>query len=49
MKALLDARKSVCYAEIESVHGHDAFLMTDEPYVRLMDTYLKRVADEVGA
>jgi homoserine O-acetyltransferase len=48
VKALLDARKSVAYAEIESVHGHDAFLMTDEPYMRLMHTYLDRVAKEVG-
>ncbi|MEH6460594.1 homoserine O-succinyltransferase MetX [Chitinimonas sp. JJ19] len=49
VKALLDAKKPVVYAEIESVHGHDAFLMTDEPYMRLMDAYLKRVAEEVGA
>ncbi|HEY9101371.1 homoserine O-succinyltransferase MetX [Chitinimonas sp.] len=49
VKGLLDAKKPVTYAEIESVHGHDAFLMTDEPYMRLMDAYLKRVADEVGA
>lgn len=48
VKALLDAKKSVTYAEIESVHGHDAFLMTDEPYVRLMDAYLQRVAAEVN-
>ena len=46
--ALLAAKKHVTYAEIESVHGHDGFLMTDEPYVRLMDAYLKRVAAEVN-
>ncbi|MGQ5521722.1 homoserine O-succinyltransferase MetX [Chitinimonas sp. PSY-7] len=49
VKALLDAKKSVSYAEIESVHGHDAFLMTDEPYMQLMHAYLNRVADEVHA
>ncbi|PHV11410.1 homoserine O-succinyltransferase MetX [Chitinimonas sp. BJB300] len=49
VKALLDAKKSVSYAEIESVHGHDAFLMTDEPYMQLMHAYLNRVADEVQA
>ncbi|MBV1774753.1 homoserine O-acetyltransferase [Burkholderiaceae bacterium DAT-1] len=48
VKALLDARKHVVYAEIESIHGHDAFLMTDDPYMRLMHTYLDRVAKEVG-
>ncbi|SFZ70033.1 homoserine O-succinyltransferase MetX [Chitinimonas taiwanensis] len=48
VKALLDAKKSVSYAEIESVHGHDAFLMTDEPYMQLMHAYLNRVAEEVG-
>jgi len=49
VKALLDAKKNVSYAEIESVHGHDAFLMTDEPYMRLMHAYMQRVAAEVGA
>ncbi|MFC4159841.1 homoserine O-succinyltransferase MetX [Chitinimonas lacunae] len=48
VKALLDGRKSVCYAEIDSQHGHDAFLMTDPAYMRLMHAYLNRVADEVN-
>lgn len=49
VKALLDGKKSVSYAEITSLHGHDAFLMTDEPYVRLMHSYMQRIANEVGA
>ena len=49
VKALVEADRDVVYAEIESVHGHDAFLMTDQPYVDLMRAYLKRVAEEVGA
>lgn len=49
VKALLDAKKDVVYAEIESAHGHDAFLMTDAPYHRLMHTYLARIAAEVTA
>jgi homoserine O-acetyltransferase len=49
VKALIDAKRRVSYAEIESTHGHDAFLMTDEPYVRLMRAYLNNVAREVGA
>ncbi|RKQ62179.1 homoserine O-acetyltransferase [Vogesella indigofera] len=49
VKALIAAGKRVCYGEIESVHGHDAFLMTDQPYVDLMQAYLDRVAAEVNA
>ena len=49
VKALVDAERQVSYAEIESVHGHDAFLMTDPPYVALMRAYLNNVAQEVGA
>ncbi|MDK2126436.1 homoserine O-succinyltransferase MetX [Parachitinimonas caeni] len=45
VKALLDARKDVSYVEVESVHGHDAFLMTDPAYVRVMRAYLRRVAE----
>ncbi|AOZ50537.1 homoserine O-succinyltransferase MetX [Chromobacterium vaccinii] len=49
VKALIAAGKRVSYAEIESAHGHDAFLMTDQPYVDLMRAYLDRVAKEVNA
>lgn len=49
VKALIAAGRPVSYAEIESAHGHDAFLMTDAPYVALMRQYLQRVAGEVGA
>ena len=49
VKALIAADRHVVYGEIESVHGHDAFLMTDPPYVDLMRTYLARVAEEVNA
>ena len=49
VKALVAAGRHVSYAEIESVHGHDAFLMLDEPYVQLMRAYLGRVAREIAA
>ena len=49
VKALIAAGKRVSYAEIESAHGHDAFLMTDPPYVDLMRAYLRRVAEEANA
>ncbi len=48
VKALLDARKNVSYAEIESRHGHDAFLMEDAPYLAVMRAYLNRIAAEVN-
>lgn len=48
VKALLDARKEVSYAEIESAHGHDAFLMQDAPYHNVMRAYLNRIAAEVN-
>jgi homoserine O-acetyltransferase len=49
VKALVAADKAVSYGEIESRHGHDAFLMLDPPYVNLMRSYLERVAEEVAA
>ena len=49
VKALLDARKHVTYAEIESTHGHDAFLMEDAPYINIMRAYMNRIAAEVHA
>jgi homoserine O-acetyltransferase len=49
VQALIAADKKVVYGEIESSHGHDAFLMLDPPYVNLMRSYLRRVAEELGA
>lgn len=48
VKALLDARKEVSYAEIESEHGHDAFLMKDEAYHKVMRAYMNRIAEEIA-
>jgi homoserine O-acetyltransferase len=49
VQALVAADKDVAYGEIQSTHGHDAFLMLDPPYVNLMRSYLERVAAEVEA
>ncbi|GLS06285.1 homoserine O-acetyltransferase [Chitiniphilus shinanonensis] len=49
VKALLDARKHVSYAEIDSKHGHDAFLMEDPPYHAIMRAYLDNIAQEIAA
>ena len=49
VKALLDNRREVTYAEIEAPHGHDAFLLEDPRYHRLVAAYFDRVAKETGA
>jgi len=48
VKALLDNRADVTYAEIDAPHGHDAFLLDDERYHRLVTSYFDRVARECG-
>lgn len=49
VRALIAAKKSVTYGEIQSVHGHDAFLMDDAPYFDLMRAYLERLACELAS
>jgi homoserine O-acetyltransferase len=47
--ALLHNRRDVSYAEINSQHGHDSFLMQDEQYFAVMRSYLDNVAREGAA
>jgi homoserine O-acetyltransferase len=49
VKALVDARRDVSYAEIDSQLGHDDFLMRIPHYTTLLSAYLSRVAEEAGA
>jgi homoserine O-acetyltransferase len=49
VKALLDNRREVTYAEIEAPHGHDAFLLEDPRYHRLVAAYFDRVGKEAAA
>ena len=49
VKALLHNRRDVTYAEIDAPHGHDAFLLDDARYHRLVSAYFERIASEVGA
>jgi len=49
VKALLDNRLSVSYAEIDAPHGHDAFLMDDPRYHNLIRAYFDNIAREVSA
>jgi homoserine O-acetyltransferase len=46
VKALLDNRRSVSYAEIDAPHGHDAFLLDDVRYMSLVRSYFERIAKE---
>jgi len=48
VKALLDNRLDVTYAEIEAPHGHDAFLLDDARYHRLIAAYFDRIAGETA-
>ena len=46
--ALMKANKQVCYAEIESDYGHDAFLLPNERYQQVFNTYMQRIDTEGG-
>lgn len=48
VRALLDNRLSVSYAEIEAPHGHDAFLLDDPRYHGVLRARLERLAESVG-
>jgi homoserine O-acetyltransferase len=44
VKALVDNRREVSYAEIDAPHGHDAFLLDDPRYHALLRAYFDNVA-----
>ena len=46
VKALLDNRRRVSYAEIDAPHGHDAFLLDDPRYMDTMRSYFDAIAKE---
>jgi len=46
VKALLDNRRSVTYAEIDAPHGHDAFLLDDARYHGVVRGWFERIAAE---
>ncbi|WBY00063.1 homoserine O-acetyltransferase [Ramlibacter tataouinensis] len=49
VKALLDNRRSVTYAEIDAPHGHDAFLLDDARYHSVVRAWFERIASELRA
>jgi len=46
VKALVDNRIAVSYAEIAAPHGHDAFLLDDARYHAVLRAYFERIAVE---
>ncbi len=46
--ALVEARKNVASAIIDTEHGHDAFLLPVPRYLDVLRAYLDRLADEVS-
>jgi homoserine O-acetyltransferase/O-succinyltransferase len=47
VKALLDNRRDVSYAEIDAPHGHDAFLLEDARYMSVVRSYFDRITQEL--
>ena len=46
VKALVDRRRDVSYAEIDAPHGHDAFLLDNPQYHGLVRTYFENIASD---
>ncbi len=46
VKALLDNRRDVSYAEIDAPHGHDAFLLDDPRYMGVVSSYFDSISKE---
>lgn len=47
VRALLDNDLSVSYAEVESEHGHDAFLLPNTHYEGIFRAYMRRIQQEL--
>ena len=43
VKALLDNKRDVSYAEIDAPHGHDAFLLDDRRYLSVVSSYFNSI------
>ncbi|MCE2857014.1 MAG: homoserine O-acetyltransferase [Comamonadaceae bacterium] len=49
VRALLDNKRDVSYAEIDAPHGHDAFLLNDERYLSVVRSYFDNMAQALHA
>ena len=47
VQALVKNKRKVTYAEIDAPHGHDAFLLDDPRYMKVVGTYYDRVWEEI--
>lgn len=48
VQALLKNKRTVTYAEIDAPHGHDAFLLEDPSYHRVVQGYYDQIAEQLG-
>ena len=48
VKALVDHKRDVSYAEIDAPHGHDAFLLDDPRYHGVLRAYFDNIAKELS-
>jgi homoserine O-acetyltransferase len=48
VQALVHNKRQVSYAEIDAPHGHDAFLLEDERYMKVVRAYYGRVWNEMN-
>ena len=47
VQALVSNRRRVAYAEIDAPHGHDAFLLEDPRYLKLVRAYYDQVWNDI--
>ena len=47
VQALINNQRDVSYAEIDAPHGHDAFLLDDAHYHKLVRAYYDRIWDDI--
>ena len=49
VRALLDNKRDVSYAEIDAPHGHDAFLLDDARYMHVVRSYFDNIAQALAS
>ncbi|MGE5714400.1 MAG: homoserine O-succinyltransferase MetX, partial [Betaproteobacteria bacterium] len=49
VEALIENGRDVAYAEIDAPHGHDAFLLEDPRYHKVVRAYFDNIATECGS
>ncbi len=49
VKALIDNKRAVTYAEIDAPHGHDAFLLEDYRYLSVVRAYFEEIEKKINA